>query len=149
MTSRKSESTGAQVARLLRALAILVEKSDPDDVTAFLRSRAAVLPGFAARRVSWAGGRTGKGFPLLEAPAPDLPELANRLQSLSSRDEGRALLSEASLTRRELERLGRLLETPILKTDNMERLTERIIEASIGSRLSSAAIRGNHTKPTL
>jgi hypothetical protein len=33
-----------------------------------------------------------------------------------------------------------------LKTDNMERLTEKIIEASIGSRLSSEAIRGDRAK---
>ena len=59
------------------------------------------------------------------------------------------MLSSASLTRRELERLGRLVGTAMLKTDNMERLTEKIIEASIGSRLSSEAIRGDrHPKPT-
>lgn len=150
MTSRKSESTGVQVARLLRALAALVERSDPEDVTAFLRELAAALPGFAARRVHYGEGRARKGFvPLLEPPPPDLPELAKRLQSLGTRAEGHALLSSVSLTRRELEMLGRLLETQILKTDNMERLAERIIEASIGSRLSSAAIRGNHTKSNL
>jgi hypothetical protein len=140
MKNSKSESAGMQVARLLRALAALVEKSDPDEVAAFLRSRVTVL----SSGVEW---HAQKGtFARATAP-PDLPKLAQQLRALNSRDEGHALLSSASLTRRELEKLGRLVETPILKTDNMERLAERIIEASIGSRLSSAAIRGNHTKP--
>lgn len=43
MKNSKSDSTGAQVARLLRALATLIEKSDPDEVTAFLRSGATAL----------------------------------------------------------------------------------------------------------
>jgi hypothetical protein len=43
MKNSKSDSTGVQVARLLRALATLVEKSDPDEVAAFLRSRATAL----------------------------------------------------------------------------------------------------------
>jgi hypothetical protein len=141
MKNSKSESAGVQVARLLRTLATLVEKSDPDEVAAFLRSRATALSGGVE-------GRAQKGtFARANTPA-DLPKLAQQLRALNSRDEGHALLSSASLTRRELEKLGRFVETPILKTDNMERLTERIIEASIGSRLSSAAIRGNHNKPT-
>jgi hypothetical protein len=141
MKKSKFDSAGVQVARLLRALAALVEKSDPDEVAAFLRSRLTTLSSGAERHVQ-------KGtFARATAAPPDLPKLAQELRALTSRDEGHALLSSASLTRRELEKLGRLMETPILKTDNMERLTERIIEASIGSRLSSAAIRGNHTKP--
>ena len=140
MKNTKSDSAGLQVARLLRALAALVEKSDPDEVAAFLRSRVTALSSGAERHVQ-------KGTSARATALPDLPKLAQQLRALNSRDEGHALLSSASLTRRELEKLGRLIETPILKTDNMERLTERIIEASIGSRLSSAAIRGNHTKP--
>jgi hypothetical protein len=140
MNTSKSDSVGVQVARLLRALAALVEKSDPDQVAALLRSRTAALSGGVERP-------TQKGLFTRATVPPDLPKLAQELRALNSREEGHALLSEASLTRRELETLGRLIDTPIVKTDNMQRLTERIIEASIGSRLSSAAIRGNHTKP--
>ena len=140
MKNSKSDSAGVQVARMLRALAALVEKSEPDEVAAFLRSRVTAVSSGVERHAQ-------KGT-LARATAPsDLPKLAQQLRALNSRDEGHALLSSASLTRRELEKLGRLVDTPILKTDNMERLTERIIEACIGSRLSSAAIRGNHTKP--
>jgi hypothetical protein len=140
MKTSKSESVGVQVARLLRALAALVEKSDPDEVAALLRSRVTALSSGVERP-------TQKGIFTRATAPPDLPKLAQQLRTLNSREEGHALLLEASLTRRELEKLGRLMETPIVKTDNMQRLTDRIIEASIGSRLSSAAIRGNHTKP--
>jgi hypothetical protein len=142
MKNSKSDTAGPQVARLLRALASLVEASDPAEVTDFLRRRAPALLSAIKR----SGGREDAAYLAHSTPPEDLSILAEKLQSLSSRDEGNALLSSASLTRRELEKLGRLLGTPILKTDNMERLMDRIIEASIGFRLSSAAIRGNHTK---
>jgi hypothetical protein len=139
MKDRNPDSTGTQVARLLRALASLIEKSGPDEVNALLRGRA-VLSKFNNK----SSFRQTIPLPFDEPrpTPPDLPTLAKTLQSLNSRDEGDALLLSASLTRRELERLGRLLGTPILKTDNMERLTQKILEASIGSRLSSEAIRG-------
>jgi hypothetical protein len=142
MKSRNSDNTSKQFARLLRALASLVETSDPDEVAAFLEGQAALSRG--KRRYASEGDR----LPLdLTSSIPrDLPKLAETLHSLKSRDEGLSLLSSTSLTRRELEALGRLLGTPILKTDNMERLTEKIIEASIGSRLSSEAIRGDRAK---
>jgi hypothetical protein len=140
MKYSKSPTAGVQVARLLRALATLVEKSDPDEVAKLLGSRGAALSSPIERQ-------TQKGtFTHTTTPA-DLPKLAQQLRALNSRDEGHGLLSSVSLTRRELEALGRLVGTPVLKTDNMERLTERIIEACIGSRLSSAAIRGSHIKP--
>jgi len=101
MKSRKSDSTGVQVARLLRALAALVERSDPDEVTEFLRNRATALS-------SGAESRTEKGGFARAAAPPDLPKLAQQLRTLDSRDEGHALLSLASLTRRELEKLGDL-----------------------------------------
>jgi len=142
MKGRNSDSTPKHVARLLRALASLVESSSPDEVATFLEGQASLSRG--KRRHASEDDR----LPLdVTPPVPaDLPKLAENLHSLSSRDEGLSLLSSASLTRRELEALGRLLGTPILKTDNMERLTEKIIEASIGSRLTSEAIRGDRVR---
>jgi hypothetical protein len=142
MKARNSDNTPKHVARLLRALASLVESSGPDEVAAFLEGQATLPRG--KRRYS----SEDDPLPLdVTSPVPhDLPKLAETLHSLNSRGEGLSLLSSASLTRRELEGLGRILGTPILKTDNMERLTEKIIEASIGSRLSSEAIRGDRAK---
>jgi len=142
MKGPNSDNTPKHVARLLRALASLVVSSGPDEVAAFLEGQATLSRG--KRRYPSQDDRLPSDS---TSPVPrDLPKLAEMLHSLNSRDEGLSLLSSASLTRRELEGLGRLLGTPILKTDNMERLTEKIIEASIGSRLTSEAIRGDRAK---
>jgi hypothetical protein len=142
MKGRNSDNTSKHVARLLRALASLVESTSPDEVAAFLEKQAMLSRG--KRRYASGDDRLPLDF---KSPIPhDLPKLAETLHSLKSRDEGLSLLSSASLTRRELEGLGRLLGTPILKSDNLERLTEKIIETSIGSRLSSEAIRGDRAK---
>ncbi len=142
MKGRNPDNTPRQVARLLRALATLVEASGPEEVASLLEGQGALSKG--RRRYTSEEAR----LPLESATQlpPDLPKLAESLQSLKSRDEGLYVLSSASLTRKELEGLGRLLGTPILKTDNMERLAEKIIEASIGSRLTSEAIRGDRGK---
>ena len=139
MKGRSPDSMPKQVARLLRALASLVESSGPEEAIALLEGQPALLRG--KRRYASDADR----LPLEFTPPvpPDLPKLVETLHSLNSREDGLALLSSASLTRKELEGLGRLVGTPVLKTDNMERLTEKIIEASIGSRLSSEAIRGS------
>jgi hypothetical protein len=46
------------------------------------------------------------------------------------------------LTKTELEQIARRLSLPILKQDKAERLRDKILEATIGSRLNSQAIRG-------
>lgn len=142
MKDRDLDNTPKQVARLLRALASRIEASSLDEVTSLLKGQGALSKG--KRRD--ASQDDLLSTELTSQLPPDLPKLAETLHSLKSRDEGQSLLSSASLTRKELEGLGRLLGTPILKTDNMERLTEKIIEASIGARLSSEAIRGDRGK---
>lgn len=124
--------TPSDTARLLRAVAALVEKSSADEISALLRGKAslsiAVKESVASRAKIMSDS--------------EIEVLVKRLEGLESREAGEALLMSASLPRRELERIGRILGIPILKTDNMERLTEKIIESSIGSRLNSVAIRG-------
>jgi hypothetical protein len=139
MKDRHPDSTSRQVARLLRALAALVESSGSDEVASLLEAQTSLSKG--KRR--HASGENSLPLDSAHQLPPDLPKLAETLQGLRSRDDGLSLLASAALTRKELEALGRLLGTPILTTDNRERLTEKIIEASIGSRLTSEAIRGD------
>lgn len=58
-----------------------------------------------------------------------------------SREEGNSILEAASLTKMDLEQIARHLNLPLLKQDNTERLRDKILEATIGSRLNSEAIR--------
>lgn len=141
MKSGHTDVTPAQVARLLRALASLVEKSSHQEIAALLRGQATLS------EMRHNKGESRSQPDLMPYAPPDLSELSNKLHSLDSRDDGFSLLSSMSLTRRELESLGRLVGIPVLKTDNMERLAQKIVESSIGSRLSSEAIRGERAKP--
>ena len=124
---------GVETARLLRALAALIEKSSPDEIASLLKGQASLSH----------TKKVGAERPDADAILLDMRRLAEKLQSLNSREEGQSLLSSMSLPRRNLEGLGRLLGVPILKTDNVSRLSEKIIESTIGSRLNSVAIRGD------
>jgi len=74
--------------------------------------------------------------------SPRLEGLASQLRGLDSREEGRRLLAKADLTKKELEKLARLMDLPVLREDDAERLRQKIVEQSIGARLNSLAIRG-------
>jgi hypothetical protein len=63
------------------------------------------------------------------------------MQRAQTREEGGHILEAASMTRAELEKVARHLNLPILTQDKIERLREKILEATVGSRLNSAAIR--------
>lgn len=141
MIDRDTTTDGARAAaRLLKALASFLEKASPDELTALLRGNNVTLSTTKRRAHN---DEISKPLKSLSSMPLDVPGLAEALQSLNSRDEGFSLIGANSLTRRELEQLARLLKTPVLKTDNMERLTQKVIESSIGARLNSAAIRGN------
>jgi len=68
------------------------------------------------------------------------------LRELDSRDAGTKLLDERATTRDELTRMARCLDVPVRKGDGQDVLRSRIIEATIGFRLNSAAIQG-HSRP--
>lgn len=74
---------------------------------------------------------------------PDYDLLKKRLMSVHSLLEGEGILAELSLTRGDLETLSRQLELPVTRTDRVEQLRQGILDATIGYRLRSQAIRGN------
>jgi hypothetical protein len=62
---------------------------------------------------------------------------------MKTREEGYAYLKDLSLGGEQLRRVALALDLPVNRSDNMERLRDRIIEGLIGYRLRSAAIRGS------
>lgn len=76
------------------------------------------------------------------SPAVDLEQLKSQLSVAETTDAGFSILNEAKLTRIELGKVARSLDLPVLKQDSVRRLEEKIIEALIGSRLNSRAVRG-------
>jgi hypothetical protein len=78
----------------------------------------------------------------LQATLPDPEPIRQTLSRLMSREEGGAYLSSLELTKPSLERLAAAFDLPVRKTDTVERLKDRIVEATIGYRLRSEAVRG-------
>ena len=130
------------IARLLRRLAEVIEGSSPADVEALLagRARLTVAPrsGSSAREGRADGGSKKRR----ERSQKDLARVGARLRELDSREAGLKALANVQLTKNELEELARLMDLPVYREDDAERLKRRIVESSIGSRLNSQAIRG-------
>lgn len=70
------------------------------------------------------------------------------LRELDTRDAGMTYLSEAAPTRATLAQVAAGMDIPIPKSDNVSKLRERIVEAAIGYRLRSDAIRGDNRGAT-
>jgi len=122
-----------EIARLFRMLADLIERSSSGDVDALLSGRASLQIAVPERR----------GHGAVKRPPPahrDMKEIVNLLQTLETRDEGLALLKH--LTKKELEVAARLMDLPVIRDDDAERLMRKLVEGSIGARLNSRAIRG-------
>ena len=71
-----------------------------------------------------------------------MQRLLASLSQASSRSEGQNLLSEFKLARRDLELLAKAGNVHVTKEDSMQSIEQKVIEALIGSRLNSIAIRG-------
>jgi len=130
-----------KLARLLRAFAQIVESSTEDELKALERlSISEILSaGGASKRPS-----TVK---LRRSPRPsesgDFTKLIESIRYLPSREAGVSLIERENLDKRSLERIARHLDLPVLREDSSRRLVQKIVEAIIGSRLNSEAIRGD------
>lgn len=67
------------------------------------------------------------------------------LASMTSREQGAQYLLTAAPTKTALQRVARCLDLPVQRGETVDRLREKIIEATIGYRLRSQAIRGGVT----
>jgi hypothetical protein len=127
------------IAKLLHRLAQMVEHSSMEELEALLEGRASLV--VSTRRVERGDGELKKRRP---RSGKDLAKLGVQIRQLESRDAGLNLLLRAHLTKKELEELARLMDLPVLREDDSERLRQKIVEASIGARLNSQAIRGEY-----
>lgn len=77
----------------------------------------------------------------------EITTIVKKLGSLEKRDEGKAFLSNYNLGRLDLEHILKRMDLPALKKDNIQQLTDRIIENTIGFKLRSQAIQNNTQNP--
>lgn len=72
----------------------------------------------------------------------DLRSLSGKLRQYQSREEGEILLGKERLLKADLQRLAKLFGVSVASKDTVALLKQNIINAAIGYRLDSNAIRG-------
>ncbi len=77
--------------------------------------------------------------------AAEIERIRTELQAKSSRETGMEYLENLSLTREALREIAGALDLPTPRDDTIARLKDRVIEATIGYRLRSDAIRSRDT----
>jgi len=129
------------MARFLRQIAAIVEEMDSEQLVQFAKElklksrRPPAKPTF----------HNPKKTPSFKKPDPLLLERIFRdLQGSETRESGSQILDAQQLSKEDLSRLARMAQVHFTKDDNVIRMKEKIIETTIGSRLGSLAIRGEH-----
>ena len=68
--------------------------------------------------------------------------LRDALRKTETREQAREMIDRALRTKDDLYQLARLLDIPALKNATSEHLKDRLVEATIGFRIRSAAVQG-------
>lgn len=123
-----------EIVRLLRAIADVIEKSSPAEIAALTRS---LKDSKSSRRRKATASENA-----LELSRPNLDEIAEKLLAGSDRDQAMKLLADENLSRKELAALARNHNVHVVKEDSIGTIETKIVEALVGSRLNSRAIRG-------
>lgn len=124
-----------EIANLLRAIADLIERNNSPEIAVIT---AAMGQGSSKQR----GKKSAGPVKVKETSSPDLAALATFILESSDRAEAKQILERENLTRRELMKLGQTHNVHIVKEDTIDLIEDKIVEALVGSRLSSKAIRG-------
>lgn len=75
---------------------------------------------------------------------PDPEKIRADLSSMNSSEQGQNYIEALGLTRERLRHLASALDLHVPRSDTAEKMKDRIVEATIGYRLRSEAIRGQH-----
>jgi len=130
MTNKRSD-----LATILRRLADYVDRHTDEDLAPIF-SQAATLIQTANHH------KNHQDHSMEEFATQDAREIAAKLLTLRSREDGDTLLQAKAPNRRSLESLARFLQLPVQRDDTTNRLRSKIVENTIGSRLRSQAIQG-------
>lgn len=122
------------VAQLLRAIADVIERSSSSEIEALTKGLSGPVGAKGKKRGADKGGK--------EIRAPDIALITHNILESTDRSSAKSILEDAGLSRRELVELGQEYNIHIVKADTVEVIETKIVEALVGSRLSSKAIRG-------
>lgn len=124
-----------KLVRAIRLLASTIETMSDAEIDAFFAGMAAgeLQAAKPAARRSKRPGKTDLG---------EVDEMIANLQSANSREAAASYLGNLRLTRRDLTAMARRAHVHITKEDNVEQVEQKLVEALVGARLNSLAIRG-------
>lgn len=122
------------LSALLKEMAKAVRDMSDDDLTALRNGELRIQLASAEKAVSH------KKEPLRDF-RPDI--VVDSLRQADTFDAGLAILERECSTKEHLIRLAREIDVPAEKRDTVERLRERIVDATIGFRLRSQAIQSS------
>jgi hypothetical protein len=129
---------GAMLARLLRQIAKDVEGMDESELKRYVRAISGLRAG--KRKPTPFVSKVERARRVRDES--EIKKILLNLENARSRQDGSDILEEHSLSRVELMRLAKLRNIHVTKSDNVERINEKLVEAIIGARLGSIAIRG-------
>lgn len=76
--------------------------------------------------------------------APEISGIIEELSVKSTLEDGLAVLDDLALTRESLRQIASTMDLPTPKTDTVAKIKSRIVDATIGYRLRSNAIRASN-----
>ncbi len=126
------------VVLLLRQFIEGVQSLSEQDIEALLAGKGRLSVSVEAASAMKQRGRRTTAAAVVEPTV-----IRDTLRSVASREEGVEYLRAVAGSRAAVQRIARFLDLPVRRGETVDRLREKIIEATIGFRLRSQAIRGS------
>jgi hypothetical protein len=125
--------------RLMRAVAKAIDRKDYKSLQAAQELLDSAGKSDGLEGVAISSSRVAHDF--------SLDEISTMLANSPSRESGFAILEQNKLTRKDLVQIARQNSIYTTKEDRIAAIQNKIIEALVGGRLSSSAIRGEPSPP--
>ncbi|NKC13194.1 MAG: hypothetical protein GKR94_13645 [Gammaproteobacteria bacterium] len=140
-TSGKNEKAAPlpnqKAVQLLQELAKQLARLPASDIEA-------VISGAARIRVVVEDTKAGQKRASDSIADSELVALVEEMRQCKTRQAAISALERVGSTKTILARVSRLLDLPVQKTSSAEMMAEKVIEATVGFRLRSAAVEGRN-----
>ena len=133
-------STKQQIVSLLRQFATQIQAMDDDEIQRILDGDLKM----EIRAPQSTGKRVRKATRCSDA---DLHELQNSLGRTRTRERAMELINAKLQSKADLTRFARVIDIPVPKEASSGILRDRLVEATVGYRIRSAAVRGKSDVP--